>query len=332
MSYKRLSICKRIGASLAISALAASVGMSLLACGKLRTANVPTFLQEYHRGLVALCDPQLEVVTCALTNESSTRYLCTINCRDRVTAAASTLRFTIFCNELGLIESISADHPLALGEDQPLTPGTAVPIETVMYAVAGTSMAPSESVDLKVKQFKIRLSYGNPDYYKAASLAQMQATCPTEISSFDDVTKFTFGLSQDTDGFSYVVQRAAGVISGKKHNKFKWQSTSMYGTNDSPAVGLFLATLNRDTLSMHYRHKQGNQDGLLMPSNIFISVHESTRTNKPVRGVGFGAVALNIDSDRHVVTNMPVLFKMTHSALSISKCKPPKPKKPKPTL
>jgi len=303
--------------------------LSLLACCTM-TQNVTTFVQEYHRGLVALYNPQLDVITCTLTNASSTRYVCTIQCRDRVSAAAVTLQFTLRCNELGLIESISADHPLALQQDQPVAPGAAIPIEAVMYAVAGTRAAPAESPDLDVKSAKARLSYGKPDFYKASSLAQLRAKCPTTHTTFDSITQFSFSLFASTDSFQYVIKRSAGVISGKKRNKFKYQPSSQYGTTSSPPVGLFMATLNKQMLSLLYRHKQDNRDGLLMQSNMFASIHSGTNTNKPIRGVGFGSVTFNIDGDQHTSSNVPVMLKISRSALSISKFKLPKPKKPKP--
>ncbi|MCX7005298.1 MAG: hypothetical protein NTV22_18785 [bacterium] len=329
MNRNHLSTCKRVSVMLAVSAIAVIVGVSLLACCN-KAANVTTFVQEYQRGLVALCNPQLDVVRCAVTNTGSAGYACTIQCRDRVTTTAVTLQFTLLCNELGLIESIRADHPLALGQDQPSAPGAVIPIETVMYAVAGTRAPPAESFDLVVKSAKARLSYAKPDFYKAASLAQLRAKCPTTRTTFDEISQFSFSLFASTDSFQYVIKRSAGVISGKKRNKFKYQPSSQYGTTSSPPVGLFLATLNKETLSLLYRHKQDNRDGLLMPSNIFASIHNSTNTNKPVRGVGFGTVTFNIDGDQHTSSNVPVLLKLTRGSLGISKVKLPK-RRPKST-
>lgn len=322
MNHQSFSICKRVLSMLVVGALAVSVGVSLLACCN-KTANVTTFVQEYQRGLVALYNPQLDVIGCAVTNTSA-GYVCTIQCRDRVSQAEVALQFTLLCNEIGLIESIRADHPLALGQEQPSAPGAVIPIETVMYAVAGTRAAPAESFDLVVKSAKARLSYAKPDFYKATSLAQLRGKCPTPHATFDEINQFSFSLFASTDSFQYVIQRAAGVISGKKRNKFKYQPSSQYGTTSSPPVGLFMATLKKETLSLLYRHKQDNRDGLLMPSNLFATIHNGASTNKPLRGVGFGTVVFNIDGDRHTSSNVPVLFKMTRGSLGLGKFKLPK--------
>jgi hypothetical protein len=328
MKSDRYSILTSILAATIIGALSVGVGLSLLACSCTMTQNVPIFVQEYHRALAALCDPNLDVLGCTVTNTSSTQYVCTLQCRDRVCAADRTLQFTIRCDAHGLIESISADRALALGEDQAYAPGTPIPIETVMYAAADTQQQMEELMDLQVKSAKAMLSYGNPDFYKAKSLAQLRAKCPTPQTTFDEITQFSFNLTGGTDSFRYVVNRAEGVISGKKRNKFKWTATSMYGTTNSPGVGLFMATLNKNMLSMMYRHKQGNKDGLLMQSNMFDSIHQSSPSNKPIRGVGFGGVTLFIDGTQHTASNVPMLFKFSRRSLGVSKFRMPKPKKP----
>lgn len=294
-------------------------------CTRMRAEDMPRiFLQEYQQELAALCGGGQAVSFYMLTNEAPARYTCVINCSDPASGEQGAIRFALTCSDRGLIETVAFDRGVMLPDGTAVAPNAPVAVETLIHAFVNARASAEPVADLQVQSAKLRISYGNPDYRKAASLGLIRAKTPTAVTSFDDVTTFAFSLSSSTSTFDYVVNRAEGTIKGKKRNRFVWAAPPLSGSNGAATVGAFMAVLKNDMMTMRYSHRQGNDDGSLMPTNFFEMLHEGMRTNKPARGVFFGSVIFAIDSDLHTATNVPFKIKATKSAISMRNFKLPR--------
>lgn len=324
MNAKCMSRAAQLCIFFVTAVIAVSAGWSLLACSPPATQiDAEAFIREFQGPLVALCDSQLIPVSCSVVDEGL-HSVYTVRCRNRMSSAETCVRITLTRNDRGHVESFSFDRPIRI-EGLTVAPRTALPAAVALYAAAHAPLKPNEQADLDIKSARAMINYGNRKYEKAFTRTALRGRTPTAIQNFDQVGQFSFHLSNDTNTLDHVITRADGVVKGKKRNKFKWIATPMKSATGSDMSGMFMATLNKGTMVITYRHKQTNRDGAVLSTDMYTTLHEGMRTNKPFRiPATFGAIRFTIDSECHVATNIPMIVRASRSALTLTKFNIPK--------
>ncbi|GEM_PF-1841225 len=287
----------------------------------LRTAPA-TFMQEYAGDLAHLCVPAARLARCQPV-PGAARYELT----GRTTGTnAVQIGVAFGCNRIGLIETLTFDRPVVLPGGATHAAGAALPIETVMRALAMLRRnGDFGTEDLVITHAATKVSYANQDATKAKFSYMVRGSAPTAYTSFSstDLTQFVITPEPlfDTNVVAHAFYRlSTGVVTGNQP-KYLHYFISLNAAHHQHKNGYFMATLHDGKVDFIYKMAMGNEPGDLMSGAQYTALRTCTRTNQPMRGLCFGRYIFGIGTEMHTVSNVPLFGRMTKGSSSMTRVK-----------
>ncbi|MCX7005313.1 MAG: hypothetical protein NTV22_18865 [bacterium] len=246
----------------------------------------------------------------------------------RVAGSTNAVRLGVQCVYDGTrrLQALVMDQPLRLPDGVRVAATTALPIETVMHALAIARHAPTTpGDDLTLKTAKMDSFYGDKDYHKGTMRTMIRGSVPVPYESFSQITEFAIMAMPTMEGVAGPIHTfscmSEGISTGKKPKYTHYFMASADPEVKKPC-GFFIATLHDNTLDFVYTW-------------ITDDVYSETDYNKlrakmastPAifrRSLKYGLYTVAVNGDVHSANGVPLLMRGSKSRATAVKVKPPK--------
>jgi hypothetical protein len=275
-----------------------------------------TFMNDYSRDLAAFFGPDIHVVACTRTGARSMA----LTCRSGDSTNVLRVAVTLVCNDAGAIASVVCDHDLTLPGGERVPCNQPVAIETIMHALAldRRARALDGAYDLTIKTLKSSLSCKKPTADRLSGKTIVRGSAPTSVTTFRTVTNVTVWAF--LPGTLHVISNTFkldnwGIGGSGRHLDMiyvgKFHLVPDFGY--TKPVAHFNAKINNGRVYFDFKIWTVNPSNAVLSQTEYAGMQEAFRTNAPFRRVGVGAALFAMDTEVHVVTNLPVLFKTSTS-------------------
>jgi hypothetical protein len=231
------------------------------------------------------------------------------------------------CNRFGLIETLTFNRAVTLPGGATYAAGTALPIETVMRAVAMLRRNGDYGTeDLVITHAAAKASYASADATKAKFSYMVRGSAPTAYTSFtnSEITQFVITPEPlfDTNVVVHVFNRmSTGVVPGNQP-KYLHYFISLNAAHRQHKHGYFVATLRNGMVDFVYKMTFDNGPTDMLSTVQYDALRLFTTTNEPVRGLCFGRYIFGIGAESHTVSNVPLFGRVTKGSTSVTRVKP----------
>jgi hypothetical protein len=282
------------------------------------------FMAEHNQALLALYLPAARVARCTVAADEATSFVITA----RLAGSTNAVRLGVQCvyDHTRRLQALVMDQPLYLPDGERVAAQTALPIETVMRALAlarNASAAPSE--DLTLKTAKMRSFYGDEDYHKGTVRTMLRGSVPVPHDSFSQITEFAIMALPTMDTVTGPVHRFAcmpeGISAGKKPKYTHYFMVGDYPVNKKRS-GFFVATLHDNTLDFVYTwilddvYNESDYNALRAKMAATPAIFR--------RSLKYGLYTVAVNSNEHSASSVPLLLRGSKSRGTAVKVKPPK--------
>jgi len=282
------------------------------------------FLNEYDRYLARFCGADVHLVTGAWLGERAFA----LTCRRGDSTNVFRIEVTLVCNEADKIVSVVFDRDLSLPGGVSVRHNQPVPLETVMHAIALERHARSTlgAHDLAVKTLSGSLSCKKPTADRLSGKTIIRGSAPTSVTSFRTLTNFSIAafLPGDTNVLARTFALDNWGIGGNGKHVDMVYAGSFYLVPDlghTKPIARFHATINKGRVYFDYKIWTVNPSNAILSQVQYEGLQNDFKTNKPSNGICFGAVTFALDSELHVITNLPLSVKTTTSGYKLKNIK-----------
>jgi hypothetical protein len=274
------------------------------------------FANEYSHCLAAFCGPDVRVIAFAWDGGRSIA----LTCRSGSSSSPFRVVVTAQCNDAGKLVAVVCDHDLTLPGGERVPCNQPVAIETIMHALAldRRARALDGAYDLTIKTLKSSLSCKKPTADRLSGKTIVRGSAPTSVTTFRTVTNVTVWAF--LPGTLHVISNTFkldnwGIGGSGRHLDMiyvgKFHLVPDFGY--TKPVAHFNAKINNGRVYFDFKIWTVNPSNAVLSQTEYAGMQEAFRTNAPFRRVGVGAALFAMDTEVHVVTNLPVLFKTSTS-------------------